>query len=114
MSTLCPFSDETIRTTRMNSTVSISDYIVSNARTIGKNLEGSDGGLVEVPSCNLPGGTEESHKTSVITPGVPDKIQTEFPNSSQELYCYTNLLATERNETNILCPTHFYIKSHGF
>lgn len=39
----------------------------------GRDLEGSESGLIEMLSSNLPG-TEENYEKSVTTSGIPDEI----------------------------------------
>jgi hypothetical protein len=59
------------------------DYRAIHRKLIGKGLEGSSSGIIEVVSLNLPGETGEKYKEhQVRTSGVPAEIQTESFQSS--------------------------------
>jgi hypothetical protein len=61
-------------------------------RWIGRDLEKSGCGLIEVLSRELPGGTEEIHKKNPVSiVSVPAEAGTEhLPNTSLERYLYTS------------------------
>jgi hypothetical protein len=76
-------------------TLIISGQIALNERTgesTEKNLEGSNHGLVKIPSWHLAGEIEEN-LSELWTAGVSAKIWTEhLLQTSVEYYFYTNLL----------------------
>jgi hypothetical protein len=49
----------------------------------GKNVEAIGQGLTEVTAQNLPGGTEDTTKTSVRVAGVPTQIRTKHPQNEK-------------------------------
>jgi hypothetical protein len=64
--------------------------IASNGRiiiecSIGKCLQGSGRGLVEILSCNLPGGTDESHEEPQLIYRVS---QARFESSTSRILIY--------------------------
>jgi hypothetical protein len=69
---------------------------------MGKDLEGSGRSLIEIPSRDLPGGTEGNYVTiSVKISRLSAKIRSEdLPNTSQELYRYIASFVINRSNFN--------------
>lgn len=68
----------------------------------GKDLEGSNPGLIEVLSRHLPGVTEENYEKSVRIATVPAEIWTEhITNTNVERYRYANPLGEFHHKVSI-------------